>query len=291
MARAYVDSDTKLSPEGLEQLTQLLAGTPVRLSSAQIDGRTVWIKRFDTEGRSIPEALHALASPLLPLTFMRSSPRANPEQLCDREARKSHAFQMAGFQALVVLYRRGPVLAVAEVHEILEPKLHGLRDADPAAHDELLVDMAGALGQIHAAGLCHGRPHPRDMYLNDLGWGFIDFEEEPEAAMPLAAAQARDVWLAFAQITYRAVNAATPVRAFRAWQTEAPFSILPELRRIGSFFSAFGPPLRMLQPILGKDGKRLLVATELMRSVLRDDHTRAQLRDRKDKPDEVRTPI
>src|SRR5690606_39575859 len=68
----------------------------------------------------------------------------------------------------------------------------------------MLVEMAGALGRVHARGLCHGRPHPRDLFRTADGrWGYLDFEEEPEASMPLAAAQAREVWLMFMEIAGR----------------------------------------------------------------------------------------
>ncbi|MGG2477507.1 serine/threonine protein phosphatase, partial [Rhizobium sp. BR5] len=36
--------------------------------------------------------------------------------------------------------------------------------------------------------------------------GFMDFEERPQDVMPLATAQARDIWLLFLQVATRACN-------------------------------------------------------------------------------------
>lgn len=281
-----MDSSDMPSPEGTGLPPGLLAGARTRLSSAQIDGRRVWIKRFDAEERPLAKRLHARLSPLLPLPFLRSSPDADAAGLADREARKSAAFRAAGLPTPALLHRDGAVLVMSDVAEIVEDALRRLRGIDAAAHDGLLVEMAGALGRVHACGLCHGRPHPRDMFRGaDGAWGFLDFEEEPEASMPLAAAQARDVWLMFMQIAGRAVEPDTEARAFAAWRAQAPAAVMPQLRRLVSFFSLFLPGLRLLQPLgLGKDGRRLLDATAALRAAL-DDTTSAVLADTAAKPE------
>ena len=278
-----------LSPQGTELLLRLLSGARVRLSAAEIDGRAVWIKRFDAERRPMAKVLHALLSPLLP-SFLRSSPAANAAGLAAREARKSAAFRAAGLPTPAIVHRGGAVLVLSNVSEIVEPTLHRLHDSDAAAHDALLVEMAAALGRVHAARLCHGRPHPRDMFRGVEGWGFLDFEEEPEASMPLEVAQARDVWLAFMQIASRAMHEGTNDRAFAAWQAEAPAEIVPQLRRIVSFTAFFLPLLRLLRPIgLGKDGRRLLDGTTFLRAAL-EDTGQAAAAACKPKPDQIRTP-
>lgn len=270
MAARIDDGGDALSPEGMERLLRLLATQPRRLSFAEIDGRTVWIKRFDTERRPLAKRLHALASPLLP-SALHASPNVDAAGAAMREARKAASFNAAGFPTPAILWRGGVVLVLAEVSEIVQKMLGRLREADPAGHEDLLVEMAAALGRVHAVGLCHGRPHPRDMFRRADGtWGYLDFEEEPEAAMPLATAQARDVWVLFMQIVARAQHEDTGARAFAAWRAEAPAGIVPELRKAVSRLALALPGLRLLRPVgLGKDGRNLLDAIAFLRSALR----------------------
>lgn len=270
MAARIDDGGDALSPEGMERLLRLLATQPRRLSFAEIDGRTVWIKRFDTERRPLAKGLHALASPLLP-SALHASPNVDAAGAAMREARKAASFNAAGFPTPAILWRGGAVLVLAEVSEIVQKMLGRLREADPAGHEDLLVEMAAALGRVHAVGLCHGRPHPRDMFRRADGtWGYLDFEEEPEAAMPLATAQARDVWVLFMQIVARAQHEDTGARAFAAWRAEAPAGIVPELRKAVSRLALALPGLRLLRPVgLGKDGRNLLDAIAFLRSALR----------------------
>lgn len=266
------EMEDTLSPEAIAQLLRLLVTAPRhRLSPAVIGGRAVWIKRFDAVRRPLAKRVHDRVSPLLPV-FLRASPACDAAGLARREARKAVAFADAGIATPATLWRSAGVLVLSEVAAIGEPMLDRLRDADPVRHDRMLVEMAAALGRVHAAGLCHGRPHPRDMFrLDDGGWGFLDFEEEPEAAMPLAAAQARDIWLLFMQIAGRALDARTCDRAFRAWLAAAPADILPQLRRVVAAFSRLLPGLRFLRPLgLGSDGHRLLAALVFLRDALRD---------------------
>lgn len=269
MAAGIDDGGDILSPEGTQQLLKLLAGPPRRLSRAEIDGRTVWIKRFDTEKRPLANRLHAFLSPVLP-ALMRASPHVDVAGGVRRETRKAAAFNAAGFPTPVVLWRGEAVLAMAEVSDIAQKMLGRLREADPALHEERLVEMASALGCVHAAGLCHGRPYPRDMFRRADGtWGYLDFEEEPEASMPLATAQARDVWVMFMQVASRALEEETKARALAAWRAEAPAAVVPELRKAVSRLSLLLPGLRLLRPLgLRKDGRNLLDAILFLRSAL-----------------------
>lgn len=281
------DKGGALSPAGVSEVVQLLAAVPHRrLSRIHVDGRSVWIKRFDTEKPTLPRRLHGALSPLLPAAYLRATPVLDAAGLTQREIRKSAAFQAAGFQTPAILWHGREALALSDVAQTGEPLLEQMRQNDPAKHEDLLVSLTETLGKAHAAGLCHGRPHPRDMFfLADGSWGFFDFEEEPEVVMPLASAQARDVWLMFMQISSRALGRETKIRAFNAWRAQAPAQILPELHRIVAGFSLLLPGLKALRKIhLGSDGKRLLAATSFLRAALRDtiaDHST---------PDQIGTP-
>ena len=148
MARGIGDSGG-LSRQGTEQLLKLLAADPRRLSRAALDGRTVWIKRFDIEARPLAKRLHAFLSPGLPAAFLRASPSADAAGLAAREARKAARFNAAGFPTPAIIWRDGAVLVLSQVAEIVEPMLRRLaRDGEAQRHDALLVEMAGALGRV-----------------------------------------------------------------------------------------------------------------------------------------------
>ncbi len=244
------------------------AQAPARVARAEAGGRPVWVKRYDAERTPLAKRLHAWASPLLP-AFLRSSPLVDAVHAIRRETRKMARFRAAGFAVPDVVLAEPPALVLSDIGEVAQKTLAARLAADPAGHDDLLVDLARALGEAHRAGLCHGRPHPRDMFVAAGGIGFLDFEEEPEAAMPLAMAQARDAWLLFLQISPRAVLPQTQARALAAYRAAAPLEVVPALRRLTRFFSGAVLPLRLApRGLLGKDGRNALDATAFLSRAL-----------------------
>ncbi|WP_166162934.1 RIO1 family regulatory kinase/ATPase [Chelativorans oligotrophicus] len=248
------------SPAAQEALLRLLVQSAgQRISSAVLDGRTVWIKRYDAEPRPIAKQLHELFSPLMPKSFLRASRRVDRRGMAEREVRKMQAFREAGFEVPALIHRGETVIVLSHVAEIVQHELLRLQPLDPKAHDELLVGAAAALAHAHSAGLCHGRPHTRDMFVSAGRWGFVDFEEEPETVMPLRAAQARDIWLLFMQISARAILEDTEERAFAAYVEAGPTGSLEQLGSLVRFFSPVLPPLAMLKNVaLGNDLRRFL---------------------------------
>ncbi|MEI5678977.1 MULTISPECIES: serine/threonine protein phosphatase [unclassified Mesorhizobium] len=249
------------------------APKPPRLHVTAVRGQRVWFKHLGAEPTAWGKRLHALVSPLMYPHFLRATPAATPEGKATRERRKIDAFRAAGFRAPEVFYQRGDVLALSDMGETLQSQMLTLRKAgDLTAHDGLLIDAAKALGEVHAAGLCHGRPHPRDFVVDDDGrFGFLDFEEEPEAAMPLADAQARDVWLLFFQITYRARQAETPTLALQAYKASVPKLTLDALSRLLHFFRVFIPLGRVAAKFhLGGDLERFMTAMDFFRDAEKD---------------------
>jgi len=247
----------------------LVSSHDQRVSAALVDGRMVWIKRYDVAQRSLLKRLHRVAEPLLPKSFMRASPRVDASGMVDRELRKMEAFRQAGFQVPELLFRGEKVMVLSHVADIVQNEMGRLWGNDSEAHDNLLVGAAAALAHAHSAGLCHGRPHPRDMFVSAGRWGFLDFEEEPEAVMPLRVAQARDVWLLFMQISAKALLTGTEERAFSAYAAAGPAGSLTCLATIVDFFSPLLLPLAMMEKVaLGNDLRRLLKATRFLRRVL-----------------------
>ncbi|MEM7122675.1 MAG: serine/threonine protein phosphatase [Pseudomonadota bacterium] len=234
-----------------------------------IDGRAVWIKRYDVERQAVGRLLHAAISPLMPSPVLKASRFATPSELAKREERKIEAFTAAGFCAPQVLSRKNATLVLSHEGPSLQDELTRLRQTDDvgdkAIHDDLLCRTAGVLAEVHAAGLCHGRPHVRDMSVNDRRWCFFDFEEEPEVVMPLAMAQARDAWLLFFPITHSCLAPEAPVRAFNFYRSASPPDVLDNLKTLVNSFVRVLPLLRAILRVRpGGDLGRLRKVTELM---------------------------
>lgn len=93
------------------------------------------------------------------------------------------------------------VLGIAEGHIVLAdcglPLPHFLKTSnDQTTKHEFLERIVANLSDVHNAGLIHGRPHLKDMMLDEEGLIYLlDLEEDPLKVMNFEEAQARDVWL------------------------------------------------------------------------------------------------
>jgi hypothetical protein len=251
-----------VSDATIEALLRLAAaGGRERVSGVEADGQWFWIKRFNRDDRALYKVLHRLVAwmPLLP--SLRPSPPVNAAGAVDREIRKSAQFAAAGFAVAPIVFSNANMVITRHVGDTVATCLDTLRLADAQAHDALLIRCAETLAGAHSCGLCHGRPHPRDMIMNDGVPGFMDFEEEPEAVMPLAIAQARDCWLMFLVLADLAITPETAPVAFARYRTLAPQAVTGELQHLVRFWHVLLNPVRRLrlsQP--GADLRRLLKA-------------------------------
>ncbi|MFK4825053.1 serine/threonine protein phosphatase [Paenochrobactrum sp. BZR 588] len=242
-----------------------------RIMKVEIDGRTLWIKRYDVEAVPLPRRLHSRLSRFMPYAFMRSPHIEDSEGQRARELRKMQAFESAGLHVPDMVWTQENVVVLGDATPIQQVRLDALKRTDPQAHDRILIECAEALAKVHANGLCHGRPHPRDFFSVRSEVGFLDFEEEPEAVMALATAQARDLWLMFFQISSQARLPETSAQAFAAYRVIAPEDVIRELNKIVDFFRFTIRPLRFLKRFyLGGDGKRLLKAMEFFDKALKN---------------------
>ncbi len=258
--------EARLAPDILRLLVESQGR---RISSAEIGGRKVWIKRYDAERLPIAKWLHGRANAALkPWPYLKSSLILPAAGMALREQRKHAAFRAAGFRVPDILFANDRAMITVDIGMSLDDTLRsGGRDG--ARHDGLLVDAAASLGSLHAAGLCHGRPHLRDCYLAQGTIGYIDFEEEPEAVMPLAHAQGRDAWLAFFHVVTRAMDASTPSTALEAYRDAAPAETVAALGDLVGAFSRISPLLSLASKVHdGGDLRRLRAATGFFQAAL-----------------------
>lgn len=272
METGQLSSIPDVSDADIALLVAGLADASRRVQRVELSRRTVWIKRYGTEGAIFWQRLYAPLTRFLPAAF-RLAPRRTPAGMIRQEEARIARFAAKGFSVPVVLYSSPTALILSDTSPSVENKLRALRGEQPAVHEALLVACAAELGRLHAAGLCHGRPHPRDMTVIDGRIGFIDFEEEPEAVMPRAMAQARDLWVLFFQLATRSIEGeATLEHAYQAWAAEAPAGAKAELRSLIRFAARFLPFARLIGRVrMGSDLRRFIVATGYLQKAIGQD--------------------
>lgn len=258
-----IKNGPSLSSEDTATLLAALVSDLRRVQAVSLGCGTVWIKRHGDKGRRMIVTLQKAVACLLRLPFMRPSPVETAEGMVERDLRRIASYSKAGVPTAEVIYSSGRAIVLSDIAPTVHNRLRYLRDTDPAAHDQLLVFCCAELGRLHAAGLCHGRPYPRDMFIRDERLGFIDFEEEPEAVMPMQTAQARDLWLLFLQLSERAADRKTTQdRAFGAWAAAAPKATIAELREITRSMGRFLWLARLIGRIhMGRDLRQFILAT------------------------------
>ena len=260
----------RMTDGDIETLLAALTRETRRVERVDLSFGAVWIKRYGTERPPVWTKAQTALAGLFGQPFLRPSPTLDGKGMIAREIRRIETFAQAGVPVPNVLYSSGSALVLSDVAPTVTARLENLAKSDPAAHDDLLVACAAHLGALHAKGLCHGRPHPRDFFIAGDAIGFMDFEEEPEAAMPLAIAQARDLWLLFLQLADRArMGRETTDRAFAAWHAAAPEGIDGELAKMLRFLGKFLSPTRLIGRVhMGSDLRRFLAATGYLSEVL-----------------------
>lgn len=233
-----------------------------------------WLKRFGIDQYRLPQRMHAALSPLIPVQALRSAILVAPSAQLQREVRKLTAFAHAGIPVPRIVLKGDSALVYSDTGANIHSRLADYKSRGETDRAEaLLLRVARALGAVHRAGLCHGRPHPRDMFVAPDGRiGFYDFEEEPEARMTLLEAQARDMWLLFMQICMSPPKADTPEKALAEYRAEAPAAVLSRVRPLVAPFKPLLPIFGFFEHRgLGKDGKRLLYATRFLSDALQHD--------------------
>ncbi|WP_420407460.1 serine/threonine protein phosphatase [Hoeflea sp.] len=255
--------DEVISPEDLALALQAIASSPGRrVAPIELSGRRLWIKRFDVEPLAFAKRLHWLVSPVLYPPFLRGSAPALGEAGVERECNRIAAFRGAGFRTPSIIYRNGAMLVLSDVSPVLTD---GLAAASEPHRQALLLKLFAALGQMHSAGLVHGRPHLRDMSLYNGEICFFDFEEAPETTMPLADAQARDLWLVLLPVVALERDETKCRALLRVWLDTAPVEAVMALSRFVGFVRPLLVPARLLPKALqGGDLERFLGAARFL---------------------------
>lgn len=262
-----------LSPEDTASLLRAISSEEKRVKKIKLSDRHVWLKRQGTEKLIWWRHLQSAFSKLLPYSFMRPGKVLNAEGMNEREVVINAKFKNHGFNVPEIIYRTPTSIVLEDVGPTISDRLWQMRETDKSGRELLLIQSVDALGALHAARLCHGRPHVRDFYLKDGEVGFLDFEECPEEVMPLEVAQARDLWLLFLPISTLSNE---PQKTFQIaldqWRLRAPNAAQVELRQMIAVLSRFLPFVRLIGRVrMGSDLRRFILATEFLKTALETD--------------------
>lgn len=257
---------TELSDHEIAEVLKVLIGSEGRVQCLDLPHRRLWIKRQGLKVLPPLVSIQGGLAALLRIPFLRPSPQLAPEAMQAREIARMRAFAEAGFPVPRILYASKIAMVMSDVGPTLQQILKEMRSDHPERHDALLVKAARQLGRVHAAGLSHGRPHVRDFFLRDGEVGFMDFEEDPAAAMPLGMAQARDVLLYFLIVTSIAAEPQTTCpAALEAWSAGAPEAARHQLRSLTRVIGRILPLARLIGRVhMGSDLRRFIMATEFL---------------------------
>lgn len=254
-----------LPDEALDALRARAAAPGPRIERMETAGRIVWIKRPGETQATRWHALQRLAARLAPHPMLRVTVDGGGPASIERERARIGAFRAAGFLVPEVLLDLPDALVLSD----LGSNLGQVHKGDEPAFRRALPPLGETLGRVHDCGLVHGRPSRRDLVWHEGEIGFLDFEEDPLAAMPLTVAQARDVVLLFVDLARSGLDAEGLGAVWNAYaphlspeRHEALRAVVGPAARIGAVFGPF------LKPFAGRDLKAPIAAARFLGAAL-----------------------
>ncbi|MFH1804981.1 MAG: hypothetical protein ABID63_08850 [Pseudomonadota bacterium] len=261
------------------ELRQLVEDTIARGVGARVfplrwQGQRVWVKQAVPNKVKGWHRLQRLIATLTGLPMLRPTVSPGGAAGLQSEGRVLRGLALAGVPVPDVVLQTDVWLVIGDNGAILQNVIEdAVRDGDEALVTGMIERAALALAGLHARAAAHGAPLLRNITLRDAGdIGFIDFEEDPNARMPLPDAQARDVLLFLFSIQRGFKRRADLVRAgWQAYLTAAGRDA-PQLRPIGKVVQFLGPVYWLLRPFrrwLGTDALNGMLAYRILHHGIR----------------------
>lgn len=196
-------------------LEQALAQQPGSVGRHRLpDGRIAWAKRAGPRHGPWRYRILAALAWLLRADVLRPVPNAGGSLAIATEARRLRELAALGLRVPAVLAESERGLLLEDLSPAGSPGRSlgdELGEAWPQGSAAVLPpwrDGLKAIARVHAGGACLSQAFARNLVrLADGGVGFIDFEDDPLAALDLPQAQARD-WLSYLHATALAVHEA-----------------------------------------------------------------------------------
>lgn len=167
---------------------------PGNVAPYEIDGERVWLKKAGPPHSMWRYRMLGLAARTLRLAALQPVPNLGGQEAIATEVRRLRALHALGLRVPQVLAAQPAgflMQNLATRGTLIDEMDAALGDAQTI----LRIWQQGlqALAQVHAAGTCLSQAFARNMVrCSDGVVGFVDFEEDPTAVLPLPLCQARD---------------------------------------------------------------------------------------------------
>lgn len=193
-------SDLSTAPDYALFLRAQLPRQARNVESYTLDGVQVWLKKAGPRhGMWRYRVLGALAR-MTGLEVLRPVPNLGGNEAIATEARRLRDLKARGLRVPLVLAQQADGVLLLHLGRTDEPtpsladEMQAAVAQGPAAVQALWLQGLLALDHVHATGSSLSQAFARNLVRCPDGIvGYIDFEDDPAASLPLAQCQARDV--------------------------------------------------------------------------------------------------
>mgnify|MGYP001273461470 CR=1 FL=1 len=156
------------------------------------EGEYYWLKQRPASKKTFWHYLQKTAGFCIPFPMLKPTASKGGSESLLHEAERLTKFKAHNIPVV-------PVVSVSERYLLTKdsgiPLNTLLEQCLPDNRYPLLLQAMENLITLHQHGLCHGRPSPKDIVVENGTFYWLDLEENPLEVMSLAQAQARDLWL------------------------------------------------------------------------------------------------
>ena len=210
------------------------------------EGQKLWVKLTVPPKARIWHTLQKIIAGISGCPILRATVSPGGTESLKMEAERLREFKSKGFHVPDVLAVYDDMLVLTDAGQQFREYLD--KTTDSQKRRDALKSAMRSMGNLHRAGLAHGRPYMRDMTWDGNVIGFLDLEEDPVRVMPLTTAQARDIWIFLSAASRYArrpghkgiYEDALIVELFHEYARDADKDVLKDLQQ----FVLFLKPLR-----------------------------------------------
>ena len=205
------------------------------VASYRLGSEQVWLKKAGPRHSMARYRVLGLLAWLTRLQVLRPVPNLGGSTAIATEARRLHSLAALGLRVPEVLAQQPEGLLLRHLGRPGEatPSFDGEMQAASAAGPQAVLarwqEGLAALQAVHARGACLSQAFARNLVRGPDGvLGFIDFEDDPLASLPLALCQARDAlcYVHSTALYLREAGALPEARAVWAhWLAEQPAAL------------------------------------------------------------------
>ena len=213
---------TEPSPDYADFLRRTLPRQERGVASYRFADRRVWLKKAGPRHGPWRYRLLALIAASLRLDVLKPVPNPGGEAAVAIEARRLRELGALGLRVPAVLAQQPDGLLLSDLGEsrttlVLQERLAQAAATCPATLLTAWRDGLDAIAAVHARGAYLSQAFDRNLVQCPDGViGYIDFEDDPGAALDVAECQVRD-WLSYLHSTAMMLRAVAPHAAGEHW--------------------------------------------------------------------------